>query len=140
MDKTAVNIRISTNLNNYIRALTDEKETTFTHTFETLLQIGLENRKEANKELEKKRILARESLKLETADATLRLELKKAYLIKNFRKLLYQLLMTEDMSKKSKQTVIETMFKRIEDVFGKESEEYQEAQRIYDNKRRATKC
>ena len=134
--RIAINIRIDEALNSYLRALTEDQNTDFTHTVEALLHIGLENRKDAKILLERKRILALDSLRFEEADLALHIELKKAYTVENFRKLLYKIKNAQDMSRERKEAVLRSMFQRIEDVLGRDSPEYQECERISHQKKR----
>ena len=130
MEKTPINVRIDSTLNSYIRALCEEQHITFTHATETLLQIGLENRKDANPRLEKKRRLALDAVRFQEADDLVHIELKKAYTVENFRKLIHKIAQSRDMTPTRREAVVDAMFQRIEDVFGKESPEYIECERI----------
>lgn len=130
MEKTPINVRIETTLVGYIRAVASQQDKSFTEVIESMFKIALQNRHDVDKDLEKKRIVALESIKFEEADALIRIELKKAYSVENFRKLIYRLQQSRDVSKHRRIEVLKAMMSRIEEIFGKKSPEYKECLRI----------
>lgn len=130
MDKQQINLRIQSSLNNYIRAVSEQNGTNFTTTCEIMFQVALENRKDLDGKLEKQRLLALNIMKFEEADSFIHVEMKKAYIVENFRKLTYRIGASRDINVKGKKAVVEALFSRIEIVFGKDSDEYKECQRI----------
>ena len=130
MDKQQIALRIQSSLNNYIRAVSEKNGTNFTTTCEIMFQVALENRKDLDLKLEKKRLLSLDSMKFEEADAFIHVEMKKAYLVENFRKLSYRLGATRDINSKNKKAVIDALLSRVEIIFGEKSDEYRECQRI----------
>lgn len=134
MDKIQISIRVEPTLSGYIKGLSEEFGLNYTEAIETIMKIGLQNRHDVKTELEKKRILAVESIKFFEADAFLNIELKKAYLVENFRKLLYHLIQARDMSANRRKAAIAAMLQRVEDIFGKNSEEYKDCEKMINNK------
>lgn len=129
--KTKVSVRLHRTTIAYVYALADTQGTDFTRTIEALIQIGLENRKDVERVLERQREIALEAMKFEEADAQLHIELKKAYLVENFRKLAHKIIHAGDMSERRRRAVVESMFARVEKVLGKSSDEYKECERIF---------
>ncbi len=130
MEKQTVSLRLDATLNAYLRALAEEKGSTFTHTLAGVIQVGLENRKDVNPLLEERRQTALDSMRFEEADAAISVEMKKGYLVENFRKLIHKIRHSRDMSEERRVAVVAKMFRRIEVVLGKESSEYKECERI----------
>jgi hypothetical protein len=60
-------------------------------------------------------------------DEQIRISMKEAYLLDNFKRLINQLSSNTNVLKKDKQKLAEFLFKRIEEVEGKDSETYGEA-------------
>ena len=128
-DKPIFSIRVEQSIASYIHERSKQYDTYSTEVFKTLLRVGMEHTKETNEKLKEKQELAIERMKFQEADEALKNEMKKAYLVRNFKSLSHKLSMEFDKRKdKDKvKNMLDSMLKRIEHVMGKDSTDFKEA-------------
>lgn len=78
-----------------------------------LLKLGLQNRKENEEALEQMRKTALEMIQLTEADEEIRVALKRAYLVANFKKLIWKLLQEKEITKTRYNEVKKPLLKRL---------------------------
>lgn len=124
-DSDRLTIRTTKSLRIAVEKIAARRQQSTSELVRTYIRVGMENSKEADEILERKRLLAIEAEKYEEANEELNLELKKAFLVENFRKL-YRRIIQSSMSDERRQAVTDAMINRVKMTLGAESKEYRE--------------
>lgn len=130
-EKERISIRLDGEVSSYVYALVNQYGLTVTDILTKFIKIGVENRKELVEALEKKRKLAEDRIKIEETSAEISLEVRKVYLYNNFEKLNNQL-KRDLISRKERVKVLSLCLKRIKDVLGEDSWQYEKAKKSID--------
>lgn len=123
-----ITLRIPRSLYAVIMAISKKGSLYFSDVLRTAIKFGLSS-KEANSEIAEKIELYRRENAFQDGDEELRIMMKEAYAVSNFKKLVNQLSVNSEVSRVKKMQVIQKLFDRIEKTEGKNSESYCEAQK-----------
>jgi hypothetical protein len=125
-EKEIISFRVPTSVSIYVRQKSKDLEMSYTELIMTLILIGLENSKDIEENLEKKRNLAIQNLKMIEADSELKIIMKRAFLVDNYRKLMSKVNISY-MNTARKEEIRISLLNRIKLACGEDSEEYKGA-------------
>lgn len=128
-EKTEImSMRIPHSLYAVLMAMTKKSGLYFSDVLKLVIKNGL-NSKEMNNELKEKTEFYKRETAFDEGDEELRIAMKEAYSVSNFKKLVNQLWGNSEVSRVKKMQVIQKLFDRIEKTEGNNSESYCEAQK-----------
>lgn len=123
-----ITLRIPRSLYSVILAISKSGNLYFSDVIRTAVQFGLSS-KGAKEELAKKIDLYRKESAFADGDQEIKIAMKEAYSVSNFKQLVNQLWSNSEISRLKKIQVINSLFDRIEKTEGKDSESYCEVQK-----------
>lgn len=123
-----IGVRVSTATEIFITKLSNQLGIGFSETLRMIIQKGMNQFDRINIDEDTKQILevAKMTEQFRLSDLMIKMHLKKAFLLSNFKKLIMQL-REKDISKSDRMTVALMCLRRIEHTYGKQSEQYKEA-------------
>lgn len=123
-----ITLRIPRSLYAVIMGISKKSNLYFSDVLRTAVKYGIST-KECSVELSEKTELYKKEVAFEQGDLELRIILKEAYSVSNFKKLVNQLAVNSEISRTKKMQVVQKIFERIEKTEGRNSESYCEAQK-----------
>lgn len=122
-EKELMTFRLEQDIANYLHAKASQTNLYLTDILRTLINIGIRETKEVDKQLKEKQNVSIELQKFREHEDAIKLEIKKAYILKNAKSTIKQLV-DIDIHKSRRNAVIKQLMARIKDVCGADSYEY----------------
>jgi len=112
----------------YLNKLANAKGISLNEVINTHIKVAMESSKQVSEELERKRLQAVAQEQLREANVELDIQMKKGFLLENYKKLFAKIIHSS-MAENRKKDIIDAMQNRLKLVLGETSDEYKEAVR-----------
>lgn len=129
MEKPIISLRVDDKIEKIVSIKANETKLSQSEVYRHLIQIGIENTKSSNEKFIRLKKLLIDEDKFRLADAEIRMEVKKAFMYQNFKKLISKLRAEGDISPVRTQALVENLLSRMKEVLGEESKEFKEAKK-----------